>query len=252
MSFLVSTGCRAGETCEILLSDVGRLENGRFVPDINGDCVNIRNEIAKGGHGGIVFLTSEARSFLTDWLKERDDYIRIADARIKGLKKTGGKRPKKDERLFATAYTGLNKIFSRLYEKVDGEPGKYHNACTPHSVRKYHRTVAARTMHPDLVTNIMRQTGYLDNTYVKIPLQQKHDEFMEGEHALFVTRADHRIQGSELDKYKQKTAALEARLAQVERDRATTKTPKDTIDQLLSTPGAAEYLIKRIQESKEQ
>jgi len=253
LTTLISTGMRAGECCKILLSDVGRLENGQFVPDITGDCIRIPNEIAKRKHGGIVFLTDEAREFIAAWLKERDEYIRISDKRMKGLLRAGAHhRPKKDDRLFATAYTGLNAIFGRLYAKAGGGKGKYHNTCTPHSCRKFHRTAAARSMHPDLVTNNLRQTGYLDNTYVRIPLQQKHDEFMDGQHALFITRADHRIQISELEKAKQKTAALEERLAQVERERASTKTPKELIDKIFSDPEAAAYFAKRVTESKSQ
>jgi integrase len=212
LSFLVSTGCRAGETCEIRLSDV------------QGDTVTIRNEIAKGGHGGNVYLTVEAREYLDLWLADRDDYIRIADARIGGLKKTGGKRPLKDERLFATAYTGMNKIFSRLYDKVDGEQGKYHAMCTIHSCRKYFRTHAAQTMHPDLVTGLMRQTGYLDSTYVRMTDEEKRAQFHAGETALYITRADHRIQGSKLDQLQREKDALQARVQQLEQKQQTIET----------------------------
>lgn len=197
LSFLVSTGCRAGETCQILLSDV------------KGDVVTIRNEIAKGGHGGKVFLTAEAREYLDLWLADRDDYIRIADARIGGLKKTGGTRPKKDERLFATAYTGMHKIFSRLYAKVDGEKGKYHDSCTIHSCRKYFRTHAAQAMHPDLVTGLMRQTGYLDSTYVRMNEDEKYRQFKAGESALYITRADHRVQSGKLAELEMKYKTLQ-------------------------------------------
>ena len=205
LSFLVSTGCRAGETCEIRLSDV------------QGDVVTVRNEIAKGGHGGKVYLTAEAREYLDLWLADRDDYIRIADARIKGLKKTGGKRPQKDDRLFATAYTGMHKIFTRLYDKVDGEQGKYHAMCTIHSCRKYFRTHAAQTMHPDLVTGLMRQTGYLDSTYVRMTDEEKRAQFHAGETALYITRADHRVQTGKLDELKRLNASLQERLQQLER-----------------------------------
>jgi hypothetical protein len=158
----------------------------------------------------------EAREYLTLWLKDRDDFIRISDARIGGLKKTGGTRPKKDNRLFTTSYTGMHKIFSRLYGKVDGEQGKYHAMCTVHSCRKYFRTNAARTMHPDLVTNLMRQTGYLDSTYVRKTDAEKQADYKAGEHALYLTRADHRIQGSKLDALQRENAELRAKYDNLE------------------------------------
>jgi integrase len=204
ISFLVSTGCRAGETSQILL------------PDVNGDTVTIRNEIAKGGRGGKVYLTAEAREFLDIWLADRDKHIRLADARMEGLGALGRKRPVKDQRLFAISYSALHRIFARLFSKADGEQGKYHAACTIHSCRKYFRTHAAKTMHPDLVTNLMRQTGYLDNTYVRMSDAEKYEQFKKGEASLYLTRADHRIQTSKLSELEQENAALQARLLMIE------------------------------------
>ena len=83
LSFLVSTGCRPGETCEILLSDV------------KGDMVAIRNEIAKGHHGGTVFLTAEAREYIDLWLRERDAWIKTNRARA--VKLRAGPKPKPGE-----------------------------------------------------------------------------------------------------------------------------------------------------------
>lgn len=206
LTFLVSTGCRADETCNLLMSDV------------NGDVVTIRNEIAKGNRGGEVYLTSEAREMMDLWLKERDERIALANKQTKGLIKCGASpRPVNDQRLFAISYTSMQKWFSRLYAKVDGEKGKYaHDKITVHSCRKYFRTTAARTLHPDLVTNLLRQTGYLDNVYVRISPEQKRKEFHEGEAALYLTRADHRIQGSKLHDLQLHNEELQKRLEQME------------------------------------
>jgi len=228
ISFLVSTGCRADETCKILLSDV------------HGDKVTIRNEIAKGGHGGTVFLTSEAKEFLDLWLRDRDDYIRIADARTKGLsgkKKPvpGAPRPVNDQRLFAIAYTSLNKKFARLYDSVDGSVGKYHRENTIHSCRKYFRTVAAKTMHPDLVTCLMRQTGYLDSTYVRISDDEKYRQFKAGEAALFVTRADHRIQTSQLDALKAENERLRQDLNGVKQSQTKIESTQDALTRVFAS-----------------
>lgn len=217
LSFLISTGLRAGEFSQLLLSDIGRLEGDRFVPDISGDVVNVRNEIAKGGHGGCVYLTSEAREYLTLWMKVRNEYIADIDKKALNLVNHGAhQRPKNDQRIFGTGYSALRDWFTRLYEKVDNEKGKYHNLCTLHSCRKYFRTAAAQSMHPDLVTNIMRQTAYLDNTYVRIEPSKKYREFKEREAALYITRADHRIQGGKLSDLEQKNKELVARLAAME------------------------------------
>lgn len=219
ISFLISTGARADETCKILLSDV------------HGDKVTIRNEIAKNRHGGTVYLTSEAKEFLDLWLKERDDYIRIADARMKPLVKKchANPRPVKDERLFAIAYTSLNKKIARLYDAVGVSVGKYHRDNTIHSCRKYFRTVAAKSMHPDLVTGLMRQTGYLDSTYVRMPDDEKYRQFKAGEHVLYVTRPLNREQAGELDRLKRENEKLRLDLNGVKTTQSKMESVQDAI-----------------------
>ena len=84
-------------------------------------------------------------------------------------------------------------------------------------VEKYFRTQAALGgMHPDLVTGIMRQTGYLDSTYVRMTEEERQKQFHEHETALYITRADHRIQTGKLSELERRNAELTARLAQVE------------------------------------
>jgi integrase len=205
LSFLISTGCRADEACNVLLSD------------IHGDCINIRNEIAKNGHGGRVYLTAEAREYLDLWLRERDKYINLADRRSVGLEKIGAIRPKHDKRLFGMSYASAHKMFSRLYDAVDGSRGKYHRECTIHSCRKYFRTHAAQAMHPDLVTGIMRQTGYLDSTYVRMTDEDRRKQFHKDEAVLYITRADHRIQVSALAALKKENQELRDSLQKIAR-----------------------------------
>lgn len=229
ISFLVSTGCRAGETSELLLSDIGRIENGRFVPDINGDVVQVRNEIAKRRNGGLVFLTREAREYLTAWLKNRDQFIKDADARTERLytapkggrkhdtaprKENGTKatRPANDQRIFGSSYSGLDKTFNRLYRAVDGERGATGNKVTIHGCRAYFRTHAAKTMGIDLAEGILRHAGYLNASYVRLSPEEREKQFHAGESALYITRRDHRVQSGRLSELERENAELRKKL----------------------------------------
>jgi integrase len=215
ITFLTSTGCRIGETAQLRLSDVGRIENGAFVSDINGSVVRVRNEIAKRKKGGLVFLTAEAREYLSLWLKNRNMYIINANERTSRLF-TDKIRPAKDDRLFGCTDATIGKIFNVLYRLADGEMGETRSRITVHSCRAYFRTNAAKTMGIDLVEGILRHTGYLNNQYVKMTPEDKETQFHEGEPVLFITRADHRIQSSKLDSLAKENKELKERLATIE------------------------------------
>lgn len=209
ISFLISTGCRAGETAQVLLSDV------------NGDCVNIRNEIAKGGHGGKVYLTSECREYLNIWLKERDEYILKTDNQMKGLVARSNahqKRPDNDQRLFAVSYNSMNRKFARLYKLVDGSRGKYHAQISLHSCRKYFRTNAVKTMPLDLVEALMRHTGYLASSYVRMSEEDKRKLFHAGEHALYITRPDDRRYAGKVSRLEKENLELKQQFEEMRRD----------------------------------
>ena len=172
LTTLISTGMRAGECSQLLLSD------------LDGDTITIRPETAKRRLGGKVYLTTEAQQYMRLWLEYRDEYIHQADRRSVGL----GVRGKEDKRLFACHYQTLRRKFAHLYDLVDGEQGKYHARCTLHSTRKYFRTHAVRSMPLDLVEKIMRHQGYLTSSYVRISDEDARRMFHAGESSLFITQ----------------------------------------------------------------
>ncbi|MCX6696139.1 MAG: site-specific integrase [Methanoregula sp.] len=206
IAVMVSTGMRAGEASQLRLSDV------------KGDTITIPGKIAKNRHGGKVYLTTEAREYLDIWLRNRDKFIQQSIVHA-GVFAKHGICPDKDpddDRLFASGYTGLNAMFRRLYQKIDGEKGRYRGKITPHSMRKYFRTHAVKTMDLDIVEHLMRHTGYLAAEYVWISEEDIRKQFHAGEHILYLTRADQRIQGSKLDALTRENKELMERLQQVE------------------------------------
>jgi integrase len=218
ITFLVSTGCRSGESAEVLISDV------------HANRVTIRNEIAKGGRGGTVFLTAEAREYLDQWLRERSAYMATAD---KKLRACGNNRPENDQRLFAVCAVTLRWRFRTLYQKVDGERNTLNGGTLgmirPHSCRAYFRTHAATTMGIDLVEGLMRHTGYLNAAYVRMTDDERERQFKAGEPVLYITRADHRIQQGKLSELERRNEDLVGRLQQIEQSQALVDRERDGI-----------------------
>jgi integrase len=214
LMFLISTGCRAGEVSKILLSDV------------KNDTVILRNEICKGKRGGVVFLTSEARQYLDLWLKERESYIKMADMKSGNLASRINGRPLNDQRLFGCSYMTINKIFKKMYS-IDGEKSGGRNRITAHACRAYFRTNAPKGMSIDLVEGILRHVGYLNQSYVRMTTEEKYRQFKAGEHALYVTRPDHRVQSSKLDQLERDNAALIERLNKIEQGKTGAADDKD-------------------------
>lgn len=214
IAVMVSTGMRAGEAAQLRVNDW----DGK-------DTIIIPGKIAKNGHGGRVYLTDEAQEHLNIWMKNRDAFIQrsAVHSAVFARHNICPVQTGKEDRLFASGYTGLNMMFKRLYQKIDGEKGTYRGKITPHSMRKFFRTHLVKTCDLDIVEHLMRHTGYLSGSYVRITDEDIRKQFHAGEAALYITRADHRIQGSKLDSLQRINAELLERLQVLERREQTTQ-----------------------------
>jgi integrase len=207
ISVMVSTGMRAGEAAQLLVSDW----DGK-------DTITIPGRIAKNGRGGKVYLTDEAQEYLTIWMRNRDKWIlQHSTHPTEAFQVQEGK----GDRLFASGYTGLNNMFRRLYEKIDGERGAKRGKITPHSLRKYFRTqAAAGGLHIDIVEKLMRHSGYLTGSYVRLDEDEVRKRFHEHEAALYITRHDHRLTSTKIDAQTREIKTLKAELQQVKQVQA--------------------------------
>ena len=116
-------------------------------------------------------------------------------------------------------------------------------------------------MSIDLVEGLLRHTGYLNTAYVRLPNEERLKQFHEGEASLYITRADHRIQGGKLDALTQHNKELVQRLEMIESAQATIQKKSTEITAALSpeakkaalssmTKDEMLALLKEIAESK--
>jgi integrase len=221
ISVMISTGMRAGEAAQLKVSDW----DGK-------DTITIPGKIAKNGRGGRVYLTEEAQEYLEIWMRNRDAWIqRNSSHPAEAFQiKTG-----KGDRLFASGYSGLNGMFRRLYEKIDGERGTYRRKITPHSLRKYFRTqAAAGGLHIDIVEKLMRHSGYLSGSYVRLDEEAIRKQFHEHEHSLYITRP-HRIDVSKLAEERAKRENIEKDLVGMKEQIITMQKRQALLDDILKS-----------------
>ena len=147
--------------------------------------IQIRGEVTKSGNSRHAFFSREAQEALTEWLKVRDEYLRVAVAKSHMYEKSI-----EDSRIFpfdiSTAYSiwtkALHKSGLNGKDKSTGRE-KLH----PHVLRKFFRTRLGATGIPvDVVEALMGHEGYLTEVYRRYTIENLRKFYLQGESALLV------------------------------------------------------------------
>jgi len=174
---LESSGMRIGELLKSNIDDLYLNENPARI--------QIRGEITKSGNSRHAFFSREAQEALTEWLKVRKEYLRVAVAKSHMYEKSV-----EDSRIFpfdpSTAYSmwkkALHKSGLNGKDKSTGRE-KIH----PHTLRKFFRTRLGATGIPvDVVEALMGHEGYLTEVYRRYTLEDLRKFYLKGESALLV------------------------------------------------------------------
>ncbi len=161
LMFLLSSGCRIGETLELKLSDL----------DLDADpprC-HIRARYTKGGKSErTVFLTQESKHALLNYLEWR-----------KGRTVRGGRTTyDATDRLFPITASSARETLNVALEKArlddrDEDTNRY--KIHIHSCRKYFRSNCS--LDESLTNSIMGHMGYLDKSYLRQDPDRAGKEF---------------------------------------------------------------------------
>jgi len=175
---LASSGMRIGEALRLKVEDV----------DLASDPprINIRGEYTKTGNPRVAFISFEAKESLEEWLKIREEELKVAVKRSRYGKKT------EDTRIWPfeanTAYfiwrNAVSKSgFDKRFQYNNGL-GRF--TVHPHVLRKFFRTRMATVIPVDVVEALMGHEGYLTEVYRRYSLEDLAKFYKQGEHTLLV------------------------------------------------------------------
>jgi len=180
---LASSGMRIGEVVRVKLSDVDLSPRPAEIV--------VRGDYAKTGDTRTVFISSEAKEALAEWLKVRDKYLIAAQNRNKGLVAKGPAKEKarEDDRLFPFSDKNVREMWDNAVKKTglwskDSSTGR--SQVRVHSLRKFYRSQLALSCPLDIVEALMGHEGYLTEAYRRYSRKQMGEYYLKAEHHITV------------------------------------------------------------------
>ena len=217
---LLASGARIGEVLQLRMKDVDL--------DAIPARVSLRREITKTKKARFSFLTSEAVDAVRGWLLVRDEYLRAAINKNRGLVAAGRAREKDpdDPRLFPFHRASFDTAWARALERAGlerrCETTGFHTL-HPHGLRKVFRTWFGAAAGPDAAEVLMGHEGYL-TTYRRYSEEELRDAYAQHCHVLCVVGGDEELarqlagQQAEIAEMRDKNAMLEQNLANLQAD----------------------------------
>jgi len=181
-TLLATTGMRIGEALKLRPQDI-KLDIEDH-PDII--MIRINGQYTKSGNSRIALATSEAKEFLIDWLKQRDQYVKTTKSKGKRLKSIDTDKPYP---VFPFSYANVNSMLAIATRRAgllehDNSTGR--RTIHIHSMRKFFRSKFGVAGNPDVAEVLMGHEGYLTNEYRKPSTEELINGYEKGMHALSI------------------------------------------------------------------
>jgi integrase len=183
---LASSGMRIGEALQIRLSDVDLSKDpGQIV---------VRGEYTKSGDTRTVFISREAKEALKEWLRIRDQYLRSARNRNRGLveKAEAKEKPVEDDRLFPFSDRNVREMWENALRKAslwNKDSSTNRSQVRIHALRKFFRSQLALGCPVDIVEALMGHEGYLTEAYRRYTLKQRAEYYKKAEHLVTISQS---------------------------------------------------------------
>jgi integrase len=173
---LASSGMRLNEALSVTLSDID-MESSPVK-------ITIRGANAKNKQTRFTFLSDEAAQCVRAWMKRREEYLKIATTRNKGLIGIGksSKKVTDTDLLFPFSDNAANSMWETAL-KASGQfsldPTTGRNQYRIHSFRKFFVSQMSMAGQKVLAEHLAGHLGYLDASYRQVSSEQAGAEYLK-------------------------------------------------------------------------
>ena len=184
---LCSSGMRIGELEKLKIQDVDFSSSPTHIHirSITKDTEGRRQRASKTGKSRDTFISDEATTALRQWLAVKDSYVESGMQRNAGLIACGKSVPKVVDPniLFPFGRKTISKAFSVALKKAGlWNPDEFTNVngITLHSFRSFFRSQMGLAVPGDVCEILIGHSNRLNRAYVRLPLDQLRDKYIEG------------------------------------------------------------------------
>lgn len=184
---LASSGMRIGEALQITLDDL--------LPYLQDSpvMIKIRGEYTKTGEQRFVFISREAKDALVEWLKVREQYLKAAVNKNRGLIDNGnaGTKTLDDNRVFPFSDNNALEMWTNALTNaglLTVDKGTNRKQLRIHQLRKFFRSQLALGCPVDIVEALMGHEGYLTDAYRRYTKAQMAEYYLKNEHHITITQ----------------------------------------------------------------
>ncbi|KYK20866.1 hypothetical protein AYK25_04310 [Thermoplasmatales archaeon SM1-50] len=213
-SILFSSGMRIGELAK-MPKNQGKEIYIYF--DENPVRIDIPETITKNGERRTTFMSNEAKKFLQEWLRVRDDYINNVAFRSQNLpNKIKERITPKDPRLFPYNTVTMWRRWGNMCEKAELTERDIRTKRAiihPHGLRKGFRTIMGTKIGIDFTEEMMGHAGYLAESYVRHTDEELASAYKLGMNA--VTIFEREIP-QDMREWQQRDAEKDKKIAELE------------------------------------
>ncbi len=189
-----SSGMRIDEVMQLLPDEINM--------DSDPVMITIPGNRTKNGNPRYCFISNEAKEYLEEWYKERDEYLRVAVEKGKNKTHRNGRpifvKTMDDPRIFPFTYSTARLCWIRLlkksgYDQRDKTTGVY--IYHIHTLRKYFMSRMKLEIPETIVEALAGHSKYLSDAYRRYTPEEMGGLYKKGEHtiAVFETTSDERI-----------------------------------------------------------